>query len=85
MTIYKYGLFDKIGVVELPSRAKILSVGYDPEGHLCLWALVNPANRLVRHTFHLVFTGEEFDPAGFAYHGTVVKSPLVHHIYSRIT
>ena len=42
-TIYKYPieLMDE-STLELPAHSKPVSVGLDPQGQLCLWAVVQP-------------------------------------------
>ena len=63
MKVWKFSLDTK---VMMPLSAKILTVGGQGDD-LFVWALVNPDERMVEHTFLIVGTGhaipdEQFDP-----------------------
>lgn len=59
-TIYKYPTptsFDPVRTIELPIGAEIVTVGLDPVGEFCMWALVDPTAEPENRMFVLVGTG----------------------------
>lgn len=58
--IYKYpltGWEQGYVKVELPEWSDILETGFDPNGELCIWALVEPDNEKYTRTFMVCGTG----------------------------
>lgn len=91
MRIYKYDIEDlefsnelKCEVVKLPAGAKVLSVGRDCLGNMCLWARVEPGNELVEVPVYIAYTGVDI-PAHILTHctfvGTIVKDFYVYHVF----
>ena len=84
-TIYKYPLvIDDEQTIDLPFEAKVIHVGYDPAGTLCVWAEVNPNNPPQPHVFYVRGTGHPFTGQEGQHIGSVVDSLnfLVWHIYN---
>jgi hypothetical protein len=93
-TIYKYPVpLQDLSILELPTHSRILSVGLDPQGELCLWALVQP---LVpshdRWQLAVVGTGNPVsdalaqantDASPWRFVGTVTQAPFVWHVFAR--
>ena len=71
-------------MVKLPAGAKVLSVGRDCLGDMCLWAKVEPGNELVEVPLYIAYTGVDI-PAHIldncAFVGTVVEEFYVYHIF----
>jgi hypothetical protein len=69
----------------LPKHAHPLSVGLDPSGDLCLWALVDPAESIFETlAVYVVGTGHEVDltnASGNKFLGTVLDGDLVWHVF----
>jgi len=61
MKIYKYVLPIEIGKINLdmPGGAKVLSFGQDPNGDVCVWALVSPGRSNTPKSFWLAMTGKD--------------------------
>lgn len=84
--IFKYPLqITDVQSIAIPRAAKFLHVGDNPEGMLCLWALVDDSNPLVNTEICIVGTGNYFPDAAQwpNYIGTAVMRPLVWHVFSR--
>jgi hypothetical protein len=86
-TIWKYALEDKSVKISMPLGAQLLSAGVDPEGNLCVWALVS-SELPKTHLAHIrVFgTGVAVPPrseiAFYRFLGTAVMSDgNVHHVF----
>ena len=86
--IYKYPLAPAApAVVEhmIPRGATLLSVGLDPHGVLCLWALVDPEHTKMRRKFLTVGTGQNTPLLDTIIHvgfvGSVLQPPFVWHIF----
>jgi hypothetical protein len=89
-TIHKFRLNPhdrKAQHIELTgSRPEIISVGLDPHGDLCAWALVepdDPANPDMQVDFYVVATGQPlpFRQEYSAFLGTVLQGEYVWHVY----
>ena len=75
ITVWKYEL-DLVDhqAIELPSLSKPLHAGYDGEGKLVLWVLVNTdENELVKHGFRIAGTGHEISKPIPSYLNTVTS------------
>lgn len=91
MKVFKYYLpLFGVDEVNMPEGAKVISVGlqedFDESGEdVVLWAIVEPEpnrNKLVPRQFLTVYTGEDFDPKGKVFIGTVQrKDGIVLHIF----
>ena len=91
MRVYKYYIKDlafsnklKCEVVKLPAGAKVLSVGRDCLGDMCLWARVEPGNELVEVPIYIAYTGVDIPEhilANCAFVGTIVEEFYVYHIF----
>jgi hypothetical protein len=79
--IYKYPMSLKDQWVSLPIGAKMLTVEIQ-NGVLCLWALVDPSEKIAARFFKVLGTGwnsNEIDD--FDYVGTVFQDEFVWHIF----
>lgn len=69
----------------IPDGAKILTVRAQPHDplHVFLWAEIDPEATKRARKFHVVGTGQEFDPSPYTYIGTVeiAGGVLVWHVY----
>ena len=85
ITIYKYPLTLPINKIEMPQNAKILSIGFDPFNHLCLWAKVNTDAEKETRIFELFGTGWPLDDADEEYHmyflDTIKEEPYMWHVF----
>ena len=83
-TIWKFPLevMDE-QTVPMPDGAKVLSVGLDADGALCVWAVVDPDRPRVGKSFRIYGTGNpvpaDLSEVGFL--GTVLMPPFVWHVY----
>lgn len=80
MTIHKYKLeiTDRQTLV-MPAGAHALSAGIDPQGAMCLWALVDDTAPYQDRVVAICGTGRPV-PQGFRFVGTAVSAPFVWHI-----
>lgn len=80
ITIHKYPLeiVDRQRI--LMHAGKALSVGVDPRGTICLWAMVDDNTPGQTRTVAVVGTGGRV-PHGYDYVGMVVSAPFVWHIF----
>ena len=82
--IYKYEISpDNIVTLNLPFGAELLSVQNQNE-HVCLWALVNPKNTVVKRYFKVFSTGESINlDVNYDYIGTfqLQNGSLVFHLF----
>lgn len=69
----------------VPGLIRPLSVGEDPSGTLCLWALVNPALARKKLEVRIVGTGNDADLDADldTFLTTVVTGPFVWHVFTR--
>lgn len=86
MKIYKYKLYE-LGEnkIEMPQGAQVLSAKIDPQGDVCIWAIVNPELKNELRTFFVAGTGWELSDAfsgkPIDFYGTVIQEPYVWHIF----
>lgn len=83
-TIWKFPLlYTDIQSVSMPLGAQVLSTGLDPQGQLCLWALVDPgAGSNQYRGVAVIGTGNPAHSAqGMRFVGTVVQAPFVWHVF----
>lgn len=81
MRIYKYVLnIVSWQSVAMPIGARVLSVG-NQNGHLCLWAMVDPSKEIEPRGFSIIGTGNRIvvDPGPFV--GTVQIDQFVWHVF----
>lgn len=85
--IYKYPLrIDDDQTIELPMMARVLSVGLDPAGSLCVWAMVDTLGDKEDVSFRIIGTGNPVGPGTtkhFTFLGTVTKGVGVWHVFYR--
>lgn len=84
MKIFKYPLrLSDLQEVALPRDARVLSVGLDPNGLLCLWALVNPSFDVVPRQVRIIGTGNEVptEALSMMFAGTVTTEYFVWHVF----
>ena len=80
-TVYKYPLGLHITKLSLYKNAQILSVGYDPSGQLCLWALVDTEQEKETISILAVGTGWELPYEDLDFIDTVNDGPYMWHIF----
>lgn len=73
--IWKFNL----RAAEMPKGAKVLSVGFDPLGMPCVWAIVDPKAPAEPSRIKIIGTGDPV-PAG-EYIGRINDGPFVWHIF----
>ena len=89
MRIYKYPLkITDIQTVRMPKGAKILSV-QEQHGKVCVWALVDPDERIVDKTILIIGTGnpiDDIDLDDYYFLNTVQSGgePLIWHVFVKI-
>lgn len=68
--------------IAMPAGGRVLSVQVQQD-QLCLWALVDPAERVENRTVRIVGTGNPFEGTedGLDYVGTVQVPPFVWHVF----
>lgn len=81
--IHKHTLRLGLNTIDVPAHFDVLSVGLDPNDHLCMWYRRHPENsNPYQVKFLVVFTGEPFDiSVQDKFIGTVLCNSLVFHIY----
>lgn len=83
-TIYKYKLaVTDFQQIELPLGAKVLSVGLDPSGDVCLWAKVHRKETATYDAaIAIVGTGNDAEMSDrYKFMGTVKQGPFMWHIF----
>jgi len=83
--IYKYE-FDlyhvgKIATITMPGGARVLYVGVQRPGFICLWAMVDANAKPVSRTFRVYGTGHPMDEPANHYLGTCMDGPYVWHVF----
>jgi hypothetical protein len=84
IVIYKYPLeITESQILHIPSTRKILSIGLDPQGCLCVWAAVDPMTPLIAIRAYIIPTGcappaTDSDAQFFA---TVRDHASMRHVY----
>jgi hypothetical protein len=66
--------------VKMPEGARVIHVGLDPQGELCMWAEVMVQNKQTERTIYVVGTGHVVSPNA-KYLGSVTMNPFVWHVY----
>ncbi len=93
ITIYKYPLTlhgivnfkEADEVIPIQGLVRLLHVGEDPSGELCVWAMINKNDGTVRGIKICVRgTGHDCDDVETAQHlGSLVRGPYVWHIFAK--
>jgi hypothetical protein len=78
--VWKFPLAIPKTRVTMPIDSKIVAVGLDPSGELCLWAEVYPEWIQRGRDFVVVGTGHPVPDTG-TYRGYAVMGPFVWHVY----
>jgi len=73
MKIWKYDLNTGENLIQIPKQAQIVHVGKQGDYDFYLWAKVDPDAAVETRQFHVVETGEEFDPK-LTFVGTILMS-----------
>lgn len=84
MTIYKYELTDFETTLEMPIGFKVIHVGLDPKGKVCVWAMVNSTEKAPRR-FYIQCTGNTFEAAVVRHIGSYVQGDFVGHVFMELT
>lgn len=81
MRIYKYVL-NIVGwqPVSMPIGARVLSVG-NQNGHLCMWAMVDPSKETELRGFFIIGTGNRITRDLGQFVGTVQIDQFVWHVF----
>lgn len=90
LTIWKYPLTGGSFVdfkeadeeIEMPCAKRILHIGRDPGGQMCIWAMVDP--EAPRNKYRVSVRGTGHDASDVAHHqfiGTVFDGPYVWHVF----
>ena len=81
-TIWKYPI-EAVNEIQMPKDAEILSVGYDPQSQLCVWANVYPDRPVVTRVIKVFGTGKAINIPGnhLWFIGTVKNGPFMWHVY----
>lgn len=95
--IYKYPVTSGKCVIRMPYRAQVLTIDYDPNSVLCLWAIHDPddeKDRWVEHEVLVLPTGMQTDEPlavlgedstdAFSYMKTIITDAFVWHIFTRL-
>ena len=81
MRIYKYPLeLNDAQMVLLPPNYKILHVG-EQNRQLTMWAAVEPSPEIVEVMIEIIGTGNDYNPEGKTFLGTVIQGEFVWHIF----
>lgn len=67
--------------ISIPRDYRILHVGIDPEGRICLWAAIDHTAPKRDVEIRIAGTGEWLSRVG-SYIGTVVDGPFVWHVFT---
>ncbi len=82
MEIWKYSLkLDGENIVSIPQGAQILSAGIDPQGHLCVWAIVHPERSKEARSIYIRGTGNPFSGEEGRFIGTVRDGLYMWHVF----
>ncbi len=77
--IFKYDISDFSAM--MPDDMEFLHAGTDPEGKMCIWAIVNPQATLRKREFFIFPTGWAMPTRAMRHLGTVVNNQFVWHIF----
>ncbi len=84
-TVWKFKVGPGLTEIAAPGLATVLSAGLDPQGDVCVWALVHPGHPEQRVTIGVVGTGHEIDSPGEDWKqkfvGTFVLGGFVGHVF----
>ena len=80
-TVYKYPIELYVSTIEIYREAEILSIGYDPIGQLCLWALIDTEHEKEFITILTVGTGWELPENGLEFIDTIKDGPYMWHVF----
>lgn len=86
-SVHKYVLPAGRGRYTVPIReGAILRLVGSQGDRLALWYEVDPTAELKEEEFHLLHTGEEFDPSGMGYIGTAsfFAGNYIVHVYKKL-
>jgi hypothetical protein len=80
--IYKYliNLEKRTNLIRINKGANILCAGKDPYNNYCIWAEVDPEEKMGSRIINVCWTGDSIDTEDGKYIGTIVND-LVYHIY----
>lgn len=85
--MHKFRFLQVAGVVEARVEVDVNAMfipkcfGIDREGHVCMWAEVDPFMEMKKVVFRIIYTGSDV-PGGFSYVGTAIEQDgTVGHIY----
>jgi hypothetical protein len=82
-TVYKYPLvIDAEQEVQMPGKPVLFKVGLDTQGHLCVWALVDPGHEKKAQRFFVVGTGHSVPADAYLWIGTVPQGPFMWHVFT---
>lgn len=84
--IYKYPIKNYPGkcTININKAHQILKLGHDPNGILCIWAIVDPDSEMTEITINMVGTGWPFEREFFMeniYIDTINDGPYVWHAF----
>ena len=79
-TIWKFPAFAEAEAL-VGEHPRIVSVGKDPQGEVCVWVESTPRETLTPVHWAVVGTGQPFEALGKRYVGHVVDGPFVWHIF----
>ena len=83
--VYKYPLeLEDKQIVQIPSNSKIVHVGLDPNGILCLWAEIDRNENNIDWKIHIVGTGHERITNNMVHLGSLLTPPFVWHVYLEV-
>jgi hypothetical protein len=85
-SIYKYYIENYPGrnKIKINKEYKILKLGYDPNGNLCIWALVNLDSEMIEIQINVYGTGWPLSKDFITdkqYIDTINDGPFVWHIF----
>lgn len=85
MTIYKYQLHTELNRLEIPGFERLLHVGCDPGGCLCVWVLIDKADDEIEPLrLNVIGTGWDFNANGQSYVGSVTIGQFVWHVWREL-
>lgn len=82
-TIFKYPIgIEDIQTVRVRANPKVIHVGMDPGGQLCIWAEVDRDSPETSHVVHVYGTGHPLRDNRGNHLGSVLDDQFVWHVYS---
>lgn len=79
MRIWKFPI-ENGQAIQIPEGSEPLHVAEDPQGQVCIWALIDPEKELAARMVTVVGTGWDV-PDAAQYIGTIHQGAYVWHIY----